>query len=283
MLACMAAQTLPREEFEVVIGDDGSTDGSTDGLETADRSVRVCRGRPQNSYAARNRAVAASTGEVLAFCDADCRPEPEWLEAGLAALDSTDIAAGRIRLEKPARLTVWALLDMDLFKNQKRQVLNDVAETANLFMRRDLFERAGGFDDTVAEDGDFDLVERCVAAGARLSYAPAAIVWHPVRTRARPLLRALWVYGSGYGERATRDGRKPEGLMLRSWVPIVQTLRTRRRFGKSLGPDRDWLAENGVHPGLRQTLLALPAIYLLEPYLRDAAHVKGWWVGRRLR
>src|SRR5829696_4421962 len=91
LLTCLERQTLDREAWEIVIADDGSTDGSTDGIETADGQVRVTAGPPTNSYAARARAVDISRGVVLAFCDADCRPEPEWLERGLAALERTDV------------------------------------------------------------------------------------------------------------------------------------------------------------------------------------------------
>ena len=86
LLAALSGQTLPRDRFEVLIGDDGSTDGSTDGLATADGWVRVFSGPPRSSYAARNRAARAARAETLAFCDADCLPEPDWLEKGIAAV-----------------------------------------------------------------------------------------------------------------------------------------------------------------------------------------------------
>jgi GT2 family glycosyltransferase len=220
---------------------------------------------------------------VLAFCDADCLPEPDWLEQGLAALAEADVAAGRIRFLPPASRTVWALIDMDGSKNQEMLIRSNTAETANLFVRRELFDALGGFDDTISEHGDFDFVERCVAAGARLVFAPAAIAWHPVRTRARPLLRATWVYSRGYAERASRDGLVPDGLRLRTWIPVIPTVRARRRRGRSIGPDRRWLRENGVVPRPRETLLALPIMYVLIPYLRGFAQLRGWSDGQRRR
>jgi glycosyltransferase involved in cell wall biosynthesis len=282
LVSCLDAQTLPRQRFDVVIGNDGSTDGGTDGLATPDRWIRVVHGPATNSYAARNRAVRASRASILAFCDADCRPEPDWLEQGLAALEHTDVVAGRFRFILPHRLTVWALIDMDGTKDHELQVKNANAETANLFLRRELFDRLGGFDDTISEHGDYDFVERCVAAGARLTYGPHAVVWHPVRTRARPLLHALWIYNRGYAERASHSRKRPDALRPRAWLPIVSTVRSRRRFGRSLfGPDTRWLAQHGVSPTLTQRLASLPILYLVVPYLRVFAQVSGWWAVRR--
>ena len=282
LLRTLEAQTIGRDRFEIVVGDDGSDDSSTQELAN-DSWIRVLPGPPLNSYAARNRAVRASRAPVLAFCDADCRPEPAWLDEGLAALETTDVAAGRLRFFPPEHRTVWALIDMDGSKDHENQVKNRTAETANLFLRREWYDRVGGFDDTISEHGDFDFVERCVEAGATLSYASGAVVWHPVRTTARAVLRSIWIYNRGYAERATRDGKRPEGLRLRAWVPFVQTVRTRRRWHQSLGPDRRWLTENGVPPRRSETLIALPIMYLLVPYLRGFAQLRGWWDGRRLK
>jgi glycosyltransferase involved in cell wall biosynthesis len=284
LVRCLERQTLPRDRFELVVADDGSTDGCTDDVETADGHIRVVDGPATNSYAARNRAVGAARGAVLAFCDADCRPEAEWLERGLAALEQTDVVAGRFRFIVPLRRTVWALIDMDGSKDHEREILDDNAETANLFVRRADFDRVGGFDDTIPEHGDFDFAERCVAARLRLTYVDDVVVWHPVRNRARPLLRALWVYSKGYAERAARDGKRPDGLKLRNWVPIVQPVRGRRRLDKTvLGPDQRWLAQHGVYPTMRERLLSLPILYLLLPYLRGAAQLSGWRAASRPR
>lgn len=284
LLEHLDRQTIGRDSFEVIVGDDGSTDEGLQGIETDDGRIRVAPGPPLNSYAARNRAVSASRAPVLAFCDADCRPEPDWLERGLEALRETDVVAGRFRFFPPARRNVWALLDMDGSKDHARQVQEGNAETANLLLRRELFDRVGGFDDTIREHGDFDFAERCVAAGARLTYAPDVVVWHPVRTSSRSVLRAQWIYCRGYAERAARDGKLPEGLKLRNWLPIVQPVRSRLRYGKSVfGPDVRWLAEHGVRPTMGERVLSLPVMYLVVPYVRGAAQVSGWWAARKRR
>jgi glycosyltransferase involved in cell wall biosynthesis len=283
LLAALEAQTFGHDQFELVIGDDGSTDGSTSDLPPSSFHVTVASGPPRNSYAARNRAVRSSRAPVLAFCDADCRPEPEWLERGLAALPRADLVAGRIRFLLPSRRTVWTLLDMDGTKDHERQVENGTAETANLFLRRELFDRVGGFEEQIPEYGDFDFVQRAVADGATLAFAPDAVAWHPTRDRARPFFRALWIYNRGYGARESRAGRVPGGMRWKAWVPLVQPYLVRRGFGKSVGPDRKWLGENGVSPSVAETVAALPIMYLVVPYARGMAQLRGWFEGRRLR
>jgi GT2 family glycosyltransferase len=282
LLECLDRQTLPRGSFEVIIGDDGSTDDVA-GFHTNDGHVRVAAGPPTNSYAARNRAVRESRASILAFCDADCRPEPDWLTEGIAALADTDVAAGRIRFSVPRRRTAWTLVDMDGSKDHEHQVRVGVAETANLFLRRELFEAVGGFDGSIPEYGDFEFVRRCVAAGARLSYAAEAVVWHPARTSAQSVLRALWKYNRGYAVHESRAGGIPDAVKLRSWVPLVQTVRGRRRWGRSIGPDRAWLLQHGVEPTRAETLRALPIIYLILPYVGSFAQLGGWLEGRKLR
>ena len=284
LLDALADQTIPQSDFEVVIADDGSTDGTTEWLHGLESDwVRVTAGGPHNSYAARNRAVAFSRSDVLAFCDADCVPVADWLERGLAALGNTDMAAGRVRFILPARRTVWTLLDMDTSKDHEREVHNGTAETANLFLRRELFDRVGGFEETIPEFGDFDFAQRAVQSGATLSFANDVVVWHPTRDRARQLLRAHWIYNRGYAARESRARRVPDALRWRALVPVISVARSRKWWGRSYGPDVRWLSENSVIPTRAETLRALPLMYLVFPYLRAAAQLRGWLDGRRLR
>ena len=110
-------------------------------------------------------ALTESSGDILAFCDADCVPEPGWLEHGIAALESADLVAGRIRFISPARRTVWTLIDMDTSKNQKALAARGLAETANLFIRRELFDRFDGFDTSDNGYGDYELVQALCRVG----------------------------------------------------------------------------------------------------------------------
>lgn len=283
LVAALGEQTLPRERFEIIIADDGSTDGCTEGFETENGWIRVVHGPPLGSYGARNLAAAVARAPALAFIDSDCKPEPEWLEGGLAALERADAAAGQIRFILPDKTTVWSLLDIESTKDSERQVRWNNAETANFWIRRDVFEGLGGFDDSLPEHGDFDIAERLVANGGELIYAPDALAWHPTRENARPFLGMLWVMNRWYAVRATRDGKRPVALKLRCLIPFVSPARARLRNGSTIGLDRRRLKENGITPTRRLEAQAFLANYFLLPYLRFAAQFSGWREGRRLR
>ncbi len=282
LVDALEKQTMSRVQFEVVIADDGSAQPPVD-LATDDGHIRVLPGTAVNSYAARNRGVSAAGGEVLAFCDADCIPEPDWLERGVIALGSGDVVAGRVRFILPERRTLWSLIDIDTSKNQELLVSIGVAETANLFVRRELFDQLGGFAADSSAYGDYDLVERCVELGASVRYADNVVVWHPTRERATSLLNAQWEYCRGYAKRTVIRRRQVEGLKLRNWVPIVQLVRGRRRNGLPLTIATPWLARNGVHPTWKERLLALPLMYIVLPYWRNVAQVVGAIDGYRHR
>src|SRR5207248_10211948 len=88
--------------------------------------------------AARNAGWRAARGEVIAFTDDDTVPDPGWLRAGVAALESADAAWGRIRVP-------LALPPTDYERNEAGLEAAEFA-TANAFCRRAVLEAVGGFD-----------------------------------------------------------------------------------------------------------------------------------------
>lgn len=171
------------EPYEVIVVDDGSSDAT---LEIAVRALgeaavlRQCR---LGAAAARNRGAEAAGGAVLAFTDADCIPERKWLAAGLAATRDADVVQGEVWPTDPASMgpldrSLWIAHETGLY------------ETANLFVRREWFDRLGGFESwleprvggrPLAEDVWFGW--RARRAGARTSFSPNARVTHAVFRR----------------------------------------------------------------------------------------------------
>ena len=193
------------------------------------------------------------------------------------------MVAGLIRFILPERRTIWTLVDMDSFLDQERAVKGGHAVTANLFVRRELFEQVGRFDESVPEYGDYGFVESCIAAGARLVFARDAVVRHPTRDERRAFLHKVWIMNWWYAAREGRDGRVPFLVRPRAWVPFVRVFRARRYVGRSVQLDRSRLGEHGVRPTAIEHVRGLVLIYLVLPYYSNVAQLGGYRAGRKLR
>jgi glycosyltransferase involved in cell wall biosynthesis len=197
-------------DFEVVVVDDGSRDGTAHVAREAGARV-VSNATPLGPADARNAGVAATAAPFIAFTDADCVPAPGWLRAGVAALERADLVQGRVEPEPGVPVGPF---DHVITVREE----TGLYETANLFVRRDWFERVGGFKPFVdPAQGHFgeDLVFGWAVrrAGGRSAFAPDALVHHevverpasewirerrrlrlfPEATRAVPELRARWL------------------------------------------------------------------------------------------
>jgi glycosyltransferase involved in cell wall biosynthesis len=184
-LDALAAQTLAPEQFEVIVVDDASRECTRRQVEAwggePGRPAVRCRAtsRPSGPAAARNIGWRAARGEIVAFTDDDCVPEPTWLEAGLAALaDGAAGAAGRIFMPLPLRPTDYERDAAGLARSE--------FVTANCFCRRATLAAVGGFDERfrAAWREDSDLFFRLLDRGERIVAAPDAVVVHPVRPAA---------------------------------------------------------------------------------------------------
>jgi GT2 family glycosyltransferase len=280
----LAAQTIPREQFEVVIGDDGSAPDALAGIATAEGWVRVSSGPRQTSYAARNRAAAVARSDVLAFCDSDCAPEPEWLEEGLAALADADLVAGEVIYAPPARPTAWSLLTIDMYLDQRNNVLLSRGVTANLFVKRHLFDELGGFDESLPSGGDYDLVRRAVDAGARLVYAPAAVVRHPTIDDRRSFLRKVRRTNRWSTVRRGRAGEAPDIHTALAFLPVYGVRRARLHALRPVWRlQQQRLEAAGLAPSWRKELLALTVLYVVVGYVSAWARARGWFDARAFR
>jgi GT2 family glycosyltransferase len=178
----LATQTLPRDSFEVIIADNNSPMGIEAVRDVAKNQARVVQAPEQGAGPARNAGVDATCGDVLAFIDSDCRPNPDWLERGIAALRNTDIVGGRVDIvaKNASHPTAAEAFEM-VFAFPIRDYIErkGFAVTANLFVPRPVYDRVGLFRSAVAEDVEW--CKRATTLGFRLAYASDAVVEHPAR------------------------------------------------------------------------------------------------------
>jgi glycosyltransferase involved in cell wall biosynthesis len=204
-------QTVPRDRFEVIVVDNRSTDATAEAARTHGADQVLAEPTP-GAAAARNRGIQAARGPVLAFLDADCLPDPGWLEAGLARLDQTGagLVGGRVDT-RPGPGPAWlAHYDrLSYVRQAERIARSGLSATANLFVRREVIEQIGPFRPELraAEDDEFCL--RAAGAGVAIAYAEGAAVSREAATGAGAVIRRYHRAGRAEAALARAGVRRP--------------------------------------------------------------------------
>jgi GT2 family glycosyltransferase len=209
VLEALRRQTVDPGVFEVVVVDDHSNDATGD-VGRASGIARVVRTpRQLGAAGATNFGIEASVGDYIAFTDDDTVPDPHWIERGLvrARAHEHGIVAGRIDVPLADRPTITALVDVSRgYLDQASYLADGFAATANLWVRRDVFDRIGLFDGSFKAQGhDRDFGERLRVAGLSIEYAHDVVVEHPPRSRPRQLAKNAYRLGFGIAELRRRS------------------------------------------------------------------------------
>lgn len=185
--------------WEVVVADNGSTDGTPGVVESfAERlTVRtvVAAGR-RGRAAACNGGAAAATGRYLVFLDADDVVDHSYLSAMVAALDQSDFVASRLDCESlnpgwiaesrsPAQRTGLGAGHFPY------------AYGASIGIWHTSFDRIGGFDESYNTAEDIDLCYRMALAGSALQFVPDAVLRYRFRHTIPGMCRQAYAYGLG--------------------------------------------------------------------------------------
>ncbi|HET9067957.1 MAG TPA: glycosyltransferase family A protein [Amaricoccus sp.] len=193
-LASLAAQTLPADRFEVIIVDNGSQHLPEAEVARFPFARLVVEPTP-GPGPARNRGVALAAAPVIAFLDSDCIADPGWLAALLAAFAAhpeTTILGGKVVIFAAGpRPNVAEAFDLVYGIRQEVTIARHrFAATANLAVRREVFEAIGPFAGLAVSE-DMEWGQRADAAGHPTRLAPDAVVRHPARD-SMAALRKQW-------------------------------------------------------------------------------------------
>ena len=205
LISCLYAQTYPKQQVEYLLVDNNSSDRTFSFLQTAAEDCSIVirplsENQIQSSYAARNVGIQAAVGEFIAFTDADCRPQPQWLESLIQPFYQPEVAivAGEI-----LALTGGNLLEKFAERQQTLSQKHTLAhpfcayaQTANLAIRRTVLEHSGLFRPYLTTGGDADICWRILKQKlGRLEFVPDAIVQHHHRTSIKELASQWRRYG----------------------------------------------------------------------------------------
>ncbi len=231
-LEALAAQ-VDAPGFEVVIADNGSTDGSRDvvGSFAGRLDIRIVDASVRRGPAfARNAGVAAASTDNILFCDADDRVSGGWVGAMSEALKDHQIATGPVLYVDSLAPGPRAPRTPSRIPTAPRKFLDQVpfAPTCNLAVTARVFQELGGFDPELRTGQDADFTIRAHWAGYPLGWEKAAVVFHARRGSLSEAARQFFRYGyydaflyrKLRGEHLTRPSARQ---ILRAYLALLLT------------------------------------------------------------
>jgi cellulose synthase/poly-beta-1,6-N-acetylglucosamine synthase-like glycosyltransferase len=198
--SCLSSlQKLNYPNYEVIVVNDGSTDRTRQITESYGY-VRLINQANQGLSAARNAGIRASTGEIIAFTDADCMADHDWLNHLVGRFLSSPFGAvGGPNLSPPDNSMVASCVAVSPGAPTHVLLDDEVAEHipgCNMAVRREALEATGGFDPIFRAAGDdVDLCWRLQNKGYKIGFSPAAVVWHFRRNTVRDYIKQQEGYG----------------------------------------------------------------------------------------
>lgn len=185
----------PPVAWETIVADNGSSDETptvlTEWSRQGPRRKTLRVDEPGKSRAV-NTAIAASEGQLLAFVDDDVTIDPGWLKAIWSYFRDSDCAAAQGAVDWPPEANENEALRRDLEKfgtivrvHQSPDAPTQRLTGANMILRRDAFDRVGGFNEEIGPGAegaseDTELGHRILATGATIGYVEDARVTHEI-------------------------------------------------------------------------------------------------------
>lgn len=206
LLEALSRQTVSPEQYEVIVVDDGSADGTVEfarGWQT-EHALRVIEQQHAGPAAARNRGVDEARGSLILFLDDDVVPVPDLIGQHLAshAVQRDSVVIGPMSPPGDWPRSVWVRWEEEKLQSQYRAMLAGLWScsarqfyTGNASLARSRFLEAGGFDTNFQRAEDVELGHRLHDRGARFVFNPAADVLHFASRSFEAWCRTPYQYG----------------------------------------------------------------------------------------
>ncbi|HEX2185335.1 MAG TPA: glycosyltransferase [Chloroflexota bacterium] len=207
LLPALGGQSYPAEQFEVIVVDDGSSDGTPDAVRRLELPYRLhvlIQDTNQGPAAARNRGVEHARGVIVLFLDDDVVPLADLVarHAQLHKVQLGVVVVGPMMAPREWPRPAWVRWEEDMLERQYHEMLAGKYPctprqfyTANASLRRADFEAVGGFDPAFKRAEDVELAYRLRDRGARFVFNPHAQVLHYAARSFASWRRAAYLYG----------------------------------------------------------------------------------------
>lgn len=229
-IEALLKQTYPRNRYEIIVVDNGSTDDTPQVIRRYSVTCLV-EDTIQSPYAARNMGIIHSRGEIIAMIDVNCLPVSEWIEEGVKAIktEDADLAGGQVKFIFSASKTISEIYDSITNVQIERNIRErKVSKGGNLFVNRTVFDAIGLFP-LYRSGGDVSWTRKATQSGLKLVYSPKALATYPAR-KILPLIRKQFRVGRGQPYIGLDEGKGYAGVIfrvLRLFLPLLPSVLTK--------------------------------------------------------
>jgi glycosyltransferase involved in cell wall biosynthesis len=212
--------------YEIIVIDNNSTDDTPRILSKYKNRIKILSERNRGSYCARNLGIRNAIGDILAFTDADCVADREWLAHLAKAFEDkrVKLVGGSIR----ASATGSALLRYcDVFCHPQEMFFRSSPPffaTSNMSVRKPGKGRAVLFDESLQSGGDVEFCSRMVDGRSEMLYEPRAVVRHCYHDSLVDFMRKHHYYGKWHAFRKQR-------LSIHTTVPLPGYVQLAKDYG----------------------------------------------------
>jgi GT2 family glycosyltransferase len=308
LLRQLACQTIPADQFEVVVVDDGSSTSVASALGPEYPWVTVFRTERVGAAAARNYGIRRASGEIIVVVDDDVQVEPDFLQchAELHPPGSRNAVLGWIRPDPSLKMPLFERFHADILerfadaaRHNRIELQGTHVATGNVSFRRADYAAVGGFDPSLKHSEDAEFGVRLQKSGVSLRFSDRAFVLHSSdRANLDAWLSRAFVYGICDLQISTRH---PDVMSANPWryvwlvnplsrpllalaVVAPPLMHVAARVGIELARAVDELGAE------RLAISATTLVYGLE-YFRGVRHESGslrhaltaWWRYARMR
>ncbi|MBI2041604.1 MAG: glycosyltransferase [Candidatus Nealsonbacteria bacterium] len=223
----------PKDKYEVIIADSESTD-ETPSIARKYGAILVSTAK-RSVCAGRNEGFKIAKGEIIAFSDADCVMDKNWIKNSIKYFEDSVVGGVGGPNLSPADDTSFAkavsfVLDQPLFLagSVYGRVLKNIKEVkslpgCNIILRRETLDKVMPIDETILGGEDFFMNQKIRQLGYRLLYTPDTFVWHYHRAAPKKFFKQIYRYGISRLIIGKKDRRmiNPMHIIVGFGVPIL--------------------------------------------------------------